>query len=378
MGAVALRYFAGKTLDVQGDTSLNTPGMMTLTLRQPYGVCGAIIPWNIPVLALIMKFAPAMATGNTLVLKTSEKSPLSALYFAKLIQQAGFPPGVINILSGFGRPCGDAIARHMEIRKLGFTGSARTGRAVKIAAAESNLKNVTLELGGKSPLVIFDDADIDRAVPMAANSILFNSGQVCIASSRVYVHAKIADAFTAKMLQAVEQMGHNPDADNSPLSLGTLRGPQADRLQFAHVMRFLDDVPASGGKVLTGGRRDGSQGYFVQPTIIADAREDSRIVKEEIFGPVVAINTFDDDDEVLRLANDTEFGLYASVFTRDLARAVRFAKGFEAGTVGVNVTSPAMAFEAPFGGWKQSGDGREMSQYSLETWTELKTVLIAT
>ncbi|KAL6249570.1 hypothetical protein RBB50_003423 [Rhinocladiella similis] len=372
-GVEILKYLASKALDVSGDSSLNTAGQVNITLRQPFGVCGAIIPWNVPLLMFINKAGPALAAGNTLVLKTSEKSPLSCLKVAQLCQEIGLPKGVINILSGFGRPCGEAIAKHMDIRKVSFTGSAMAGRAVKKAAAESNLKNVTLELGGKSPTVIFEDADLTKAIPASAMSILMNSGQACIASSRVYVHASIADKFTEGMKAAMVQMGKSGD----PLAEGTARGPQADKLQFDRVMSYLKYAKDNNINMPIGGGREGSTGYFIEPTIIANAPEDSKVMKEEIFGPVVCINTFTDEEEVLKRANDTEYGLYASVFTRDVSRALRVAKALEAGSVGVNCTSPTMALDLPFGGWKQSGDGRELSKYATDYWTELKSVFIS-
>ncbi|KAI1614977.1 aldehyde dehydrogenase [Exophiala viscosa] len=368
-----LRYFASKALDVHGESSLNTAGMVNVTFRQPYGVCGAIIPWNMPLLVLICKVGPALAGGNTLVLKTSEKAPLSCLVVARLCKEIGLPKGVLNILSGFGRPCGEAIAKHMDIRKLSFTGSVTTGRAIKKAAADSNLKNVTLELGGKSPLVIFDDADLAKAVPAAAFSILSNSGQACIASSRVYVHANVADTFLEAMKTTMAKIGQPGDAT----AAGTSRGPQADKMQFDQVMSYMSYAKEQGLDIRLGGNRIGSTGYFIEPTIIANAPEESKVVKEEIFGPVVVINTFTDEADVLKRANDTEYGLYASVFTKDISRAMRFAKALEAGSVGVNCTSPTVAIDMPFGGYKQSGEGRELSKHCLDEWTEVKSVYIS-
>ena len=260
----------------------------------------------------------------------------------------------------------------MDIRKLSFTGSVATGKALKKAAAESNLKNVTLELGGKSPLVIFDDADLSKAVSAAALSILLNSGQACIASSRVYVHEAISDNFIAGMKDAMTKFG----AMGNPLE-GSQRGPLADKFQFDRVTEFIKYAKDQKLNIPLGGNRIGSEGYFIEPTIIANAPEDSRVMKEEIFGPVVCVNTFTDEEEVLKRANDTEFGLYASVFTRDISRALRIAKKLEAGSVGINCTSPTSAIDMPFGGWKQSGDGRELSKYSIDAWTELKSVFIA-
>lgn len=322
---------------------------------------------------ITQKLGPALITGNTLVLKTSEKAPLSPLVIAQCCQEIGLPKGVFNILSGFGQPCGEAIARHMDIRKISFTGSTNTGRAIKKAAAESNLKNVTIELGGKSPLVIFDDADIEKAAKASAFSILFNSGQTCVASSRVFVHAKIADEFTMALKGVFAALG----TSNDPLATGTFRGPQADRLQSQRIMEYMNGAKAEGLEIVTGGKRERDTGYFIQPTIIKNAPEDSKVFKEEIFGPVMCLNVFEDEEKVLQSANNTEFGLYASVFTKDISRALRISKKFEAGNVGINCSSPTMTLDMPFGGWKQSGEGRENSKYATDHWTELKSVYIA-
>lgn len=372
LSAQFLRYFSGKAFDVAGDTSLNAKGFVNLTFRQPFGVCGAITPWNVPLLMLVFKVGPALASGNTLVLKSSEKSPLSSLVVGRLAKEIGLPDGVLNILSG-GPVCGEAIAKHMEIRKVSFTGSLRAGRAIKKAAADSNMKNVTLELGGKSPLLVFDDADLDKAVHAAAVSIMLNSGQSCVASSRMYVHESIATQFTEKMKTAM--VDFFPAAD--PLLPGTVRGPQADKAQFNSVMSYLEYAKEKKLSIPIGGGRQGTSGYFIEPTIIANAPEDSRVMREEIFGPVVCINTFTDEKDVLKLANDTEYGLYASVFTKDISRALRIAKSLEAGSIGVNCSSPGMQADMPFGGWKQSGDGRELSRHCTDYWTELKSVFIS-
>lgn len=375
MALTALRYFAGKAWDTHGDSSLNTPGFVNITFRQPFGVTAGITPWNVPVAMILFKLAPALITGNTIVIKSSEKAPLTPLIVAKCCQEIGLPKGVFNLINGYGRPTGEALAKHMDVRKISFTGSAIAGRAIKKAAAESNLKNVTLELGGKSPLLIFPDADLEKAVPAAAMSILLNSGQACIASSRVYVHADIADKFTEAMKTAMTQMGQS----NDPLAAGTMRGPQVDKLQFNRVMDFLNYAKEHNLNMPIGGTSEqhNGSGFYIAPTIISDAPEDSRVMREEIFGPVVCINTFTDEDEVMKRANDTEYGLYASVFTKDISRALRIAKRLEAGSIGVNCTSPTMAWDMPFGGWKASGDGRELSRYAADYWTELKSVFIA-
>ncbi|KAL4861917.1 hypothetical protein BDV12DRAFT_203528 [Aspergillus spectabilis] len=372
-----LRYMAGKATDIQGESSLQTAGFVNVTLRQPYGVCAAITPWNAPVTMLTFKMAPALIAGNTLVVKSSEKAPLTSLYIAKLVREAGFPPGVLNILNGFGRPCGQALASHMKVRKISFTGSVGGGKAVQEAAAKSNLKKVTLELGGKSPLVIFADADLDKAAQGAALSILLNSGQACIASSRVYVHEAVATEFRDRLAKALLEKGANPPGENNPLSPATKRGPQADGLQFARIQQYIQDARNSGTEIVTGGQREGTTGFFIQPTLVWQPPEQSRIMKEEVFGPVQCLTTFSDEKDVLARANDSEFGLYASVYTRDLSRALRFATAFESGNVGVNVTSPMMTHDMAFGGVKQSGQGRELGQHGLDEWTELKTVYFA-
>jgi aldehyde dehydrogenase (NAD+) len=368
---------AGKATDIQGESSLQTAGFVNVTLRQPYGVCAAITPWNAPVTMLTFKMAPALIAGNTLVVKSSEKAPLTSLYIAKLVREAGFPPGVLNILNGFGRPCGEALASHMKVRKISFTGSVGGGKAVQEAAARSNLKKVTLELGGKSPLVIFPDADLDKAAQGAALSILLNSGQACIASSRVYVHEDVAIEFRDRLAKALLKKGANPPGENNPLSPATKRGPQADGQQFARIQQYIQDARNSGTEIVTGGQREGNTGFFIQPTLVWQPPEQSRIMKEEVFGPVQCLTIFSDENDVLARANDSEFGLYASVYTRDLSRALRFATAFESGNVGVNVTSPMMTHDMAFGGLKQSGQGRELGQHGLDEWTELKTVYFA-
>ncbi|KAJ3534992.1 hypothetical protein NM208_g7317 [Fusarium decemcellulare] len=376
LGLVAsyLKYYANKAIDLAGETSLNTPEYLNLSIRQPYGVCAGIIPWNAPLLMLVNKVGPALASGNTIVLKSSEKSPLSSIAFATFCQKVGLPKGVINIITGFGRPCGEALGKHMDIRKISFTGSVATGRAIQKASAVSNLKDVSLELGGKSPLLIFDDASLQKAVPAAAFSMLYNSGQVCMASTRIYVQEGIATKFVEALKQAMSQMG----APGDPTLPETRRGPQVDKLQHDRVLSYLDYAKEEGHQIVLGGNRAGNKGYFVDATIIRDVPENDKLVKEEIFGPVLVINTFTDEAEVLKRANDTEYGLYSSVFTNDLTRAVRVAKALEAGAVGVNCTSPYMPIDLPIGGWKQSGTGgREFGKQCLDSWTQLKSVFIS-
>lgn len=322
---------------------------------------------------LSKKLAPALAAGNTVILKTSEKAPLSSHRVAQMLSEAGFPPGVVNILHGHGLPCGDAIARHMDIRALSFTGSVRTGRAIQKAAAESNFKHLVFELGGKTPAIIFEDADIDQAAQETQNSIMFHSGQTCMANSRVYVHESIAKSFVEKFAAcaSARKLG-------DPLDEATTSGPQADKTQHAAVLRYIEEAKENGGKVLDVQTQmpETDASNFIKPTIFIDHPDSDKLSKEEVFGPVVILNTFKSEEEVLKVANDTEFGLYAAVYTQNLDRALRVARGLESGMVGVNCTSPTGAWDMPFGGYKQSGIGRESLVQSLDDWLETKSVYI--
>ncbi|KAF2280517.1 aldehyde dehydrogenase-like protein [Westerdykella ornata] len=362
-------YFSEAGYNVQGATSVQTPGFINMTLRQPYGVVAAIIPWNVPLLFLANKLAPALIVGNTVVLKSSEKAPLTSCKIATLVQKAGFPPGVINIITGFGNVSGSVLSHHMDVRALSFTGSGRTGRLIQAASAKSNLKQVYLELGGKSPAVIFEDADLQRAVKETAYSIQWNSGQVCMANSRIYVQDTIAEKYIELFKEQWKDV-----AMGNPMEKGTGHGPQADEIQHKTVLKYLEMGKQSGDLLLGGGAPSDREGYYIQPTIFANTPEDATIMKEEVFGPVVNINIFKTEEEVLQKANDTEYGLYASVYTKDIDRALRFAKGLEAGTVGVNCTSPTTGKDMPFGGYKSSGSGREGEPfYSLNNFLETKS-----
>lgn len=358
---------------IQGQASVNTPGYLTMTLRQPFGVVAAIIPWNVPLFFLGHKAAPALITGNTVVLKSSEKAPITCARVAELIVEAGFPPGVFNVLSGHGMPSGAALSSHMDVRALTFTGSSRTGRLIQEAAAKSNLKKVTLELGGKSPALIFADANIEKAVKETSYSLQWNSGQVCMANSRIYVEKSIApkfiEAFT-KQFADVKQ--------GDPTSADVTVGPQADEVQYKNVTSYIEEGKKTSTLALGGkGKLDSTNGYFVEPTVFLDTAEDARIQKEEIFGPVANINTFETEEEAIKKANDTEFGLYASVYTKNIDRAVRVAKALESGYVGVNCTSPVTAKDLPFGGYKTSGQGREGWLHSMNNFLEEKSVIIS-
>jgi aldehyde dehydrogenase (NAD+) len=290
-----------------------------------------------------------------------------------LFKDAGIPAGVLNIINGHGRPAGSALALHPDVRLISFTGSGATGKLIQEYAAKSNLKRVILELGGKSPTIIFDDADIQKAAADTAMSVLFLSGQACIANSRIYVQESIATEYKKAFIQVLSAV-----RAGNPLDPATTHGPQADEIQFKRVSEYLKLAREGKGKIELGGnplKVDGG-GYFIEPTVIADQPEDARTMKEEIFGPVVGINTFKTEAEAIAKAVDTEFGLYSAVYTKDIGRALRVAKKMEAGTVGINVTSPTHAQDMPFGGYKQSGIGREAFGYSVHNYLEIKTVLI--
>ncbi|KAH8925282.1 aldehyde dehydrogenase [Atractiella rhizophila] len=369
-GARHFEYFAGLGESLGGTTSLNTPGHLNFSIRQPFGVVAGIIPWNVPIIMACLKIAPAVAAGNAIILKSSEKAPLTSIHLASLTKEAGFPDGLINVVSGAG-DTGKILAEHMEIRKIAFTGSTRTGRLIQKAAADSNLKNVTLELGGKSPTIVFEDADLEKAVASSVFSLQINAGQICMASTRLYVQETVAEKFLEKYKKSFSNVKHG-----DPLDSSTTMGPMADDIQGRTVASYLD-IGKKEAKVVLGGERvEGLKGHFFQPTIFTEAPETSRINKEEIFGPVLVFHTFKTEEEVIERANDTEYGLYAAVFTKDIDRAMRVAKALEAGSVAINTNSPMHAQDMPFGGWKSSGVGREKSAQALEVWTEVKAIIL--
>lgn len=319
---------------------------------------------------LAWKIGPALATGNTIVLKTAEQTPLSALVFANLIKEAGFPPGVINIITGFGRVAGAAISSHMDIDKVAFTGSTLTGRQVMMAAASSNLKKVTLELGGKSPNIVFNDANLANAISWINFGIFYNHGQDCCAGSRIYVQSGIYDKFIEKFKARALA---NKVGD--PFAADTFQGPQVSKAQYDRIMGYIQEGKKAGATVVTGGERHGNKGYFIQPTIFSDVTEDMKIVKEEIFGPVCTIAKFETEEEVLKAANNTTFGLASGVHTTNLNTAIRVANGIRAGTVWINQYT-ITHHQVPFGGYKESGIGRELGEAALGNYTETKTVSI--
>lgn len=364
------RYYAGWADKVQGKTiPINGP-YFCYTRHEPVGVVGQIIPWNFPLLMQAWKLAPALATGNTVVMKTAEQTPLSALRVGELIVEAGFPAGVVNILSGYGPTAGAAIAYHHDIDKVAFTGSTEVGHLIMEAAAKSNLKRVTLELGGKSPNIVFADANIDAAIQAAHEAIFFNQGQCCSAGSRLFVEAKIYDEFVNRSVEAARQR-----IVGDPFDPNTQQGPQVDQEQFNRVMSYIEAGQREGAQMLYGGDRVGDRGYFITPTVFADVRDEMKIAQEEIFGPVMSIIKFQDVEEVIQRANNTMYGLAAAVWTQDITKAHAIANNVRAGTVWVNCYDVFDA-AAPFGGFKQSGMGRELGEYGLQQYTEIKTVTV--
>ncbi|HET6219214.1 MAG TPA: aldehyde dehydrogenase family protein [Acidobacteriaceae bacterium] len=364
------RYFAGWADKVQGKTIPIDGDFFCYTKHEPIGVVGQIIPWNYPMLMQSWKLAPALATGNTVVMKPAEQTPLSALRIGELIVEAGFPEGVVNLLPGFGPTAGAAIARHMDVDKVAFTGSTEVGRLIMAAAAQSNLKRVTLELGGKSPNIIFEDTDLDAAVEGAHMGIFVNQGQSCCAGSRVFVEEKIYHQFVEKSVARAQQR-----RVGDPLDPNTQQGPQVDQSQFDRVMGYIESGRSDGATLAYGGERVGDRGYFIRPTVFADVQDDMKIAREEIFGPVMSVIAFKDVDEVIARANHTNYGLAAGVWTRDIKKALAVANGVRAGTVWVNCYH-VLDTRAPFGGFKQSGIGRELGEYGLQQYTEVKTVTV--
>jgi aldehyde dehydrogenase (NAD+) len=364
------RYFGGWADKVHGKTIPIDGNFFCYTRHEPIGVVGQIIPWNYPMLMQAWKLAPALATGNTVVMKPAEETPLSALRIGELILEAGFPEGVVNLVPGFGPTAGAAISRHMDIDKVAFTGSTAVGRLIMEAAAKSNLKGVTLEMGGKSPNIIFEDVELDEAVEGAHLGLFSNQGQVCCAGSRVFVEETIYDRFVEKSVARAEKR-----TVGDPFDPKTDQGPQVNQGQFDRVMGYIDSGRNEGATLACGGERVGDRGYFVQPTVFADVQDNMTIAQEEIFGPVMSIIPFKDLAEVVTRANRTVYGLAAGVWTRDIKKAHAVANSLRAGTVWVNCYN-ILDTRAPFGGFKQSGIGRELGEYGLQQYTEVKTVTI--
>jgi phenylacetaldehyde dehydrogenase len=378
-GAVALsadmfRYMAGWATKVTGETlTISTPGNYhAFTVREPVGVVGQIIPWNGPLAMAAWKLAPALATGCTVVLKPAEQTPLTALRLGELIEEAGIPAGVVNIVTGFGPTAGAAIAAHPGVDKVVFTGSTEVGRVI-VQAAAGNLKKVSLELGGKSPVIVFPDADLARAAPGAAQGIFNNAGQVCTAGSRLYAHAKVFDRLLEGIADeaAKIRVGHG-------LSEGTQMGPVISQVQLDRVTGYIEAGKAAGAAIASGGKRIGNEGFFIAPTILTGTSPEMSVVREEIFGPVLCAMRFEDDDldRIAREANDTIYGLAGSIWTRDLSVAHKMARRIRAGRIGVNIHGSVDA-ALPTGGFKQSGWGREKGHEGLHLYTEVKAVIMA-
>ncbi|KAI4486289.1 hypothetical protein M0802_012394 [Mischocyttarus mexicanus] len=364
-----IRYYAGWADKNHGKVIPMDGNFFTYTRHEPVGVCGQIIPWNFPMLMMAWKIAPALATGNVVVLKPAEQTPLTALYIAQLTREAGFPKGVVNVVPGFGK-AGAALVAHNNVDKVAFTGSTQVGQLIQEGAARSNLKRTTLELGGKSPNIILSDANFRHAVETAHSALFFNMGQCCCAGSRTFVEEKIYDEFVEKSAKrAQSRIVGNPFNEN------TEQGPQIDESQMNKIISMIDTGKEQGAKLLTGGNRIGEKGYFVAPTVFADVTDDMTIAKEEIFGPVQQILKFKNIDEVIERANNSDYGLAAAVFTKDIDKANYLIQGLRAGTVWVN-TYNTICPQAPFGGYKMSGHGRELGEYGLQAYTEVKTVIV--
>ncbi len=367
-------YFAGYATKIEGET-IPVPGQMfNYTLREPLGVCGQIIPWNFPLLMAAWKLAPALCAGNTVVLKPAEQTPVTALELGKLIQEAGFPDGVVNIVPGYGETAGAALAAHSGIDKIAFTGSTEVGKLIARAASE-NLTKVSLELGGKAPNIVFADADIEQAVSGAMMGIFFNQGQVCCAGSRLFLDESVKDEFLDRFRTRAEKI-----KVGDPLDKATQMGPQVSCEQLDRIKNYVEIARGEGATVLVGGGSpqlapDFQKGFFFQPTIFSEVKNQMRVAQEEIFGPVASVITFQDEDELIRQANETIYGLSAGIWTRDITRAHRFAKELKAGVVWINTFNMFNA-ASPFGGFKQSGYGREMGKHALELYTHVKSVWV--
>src|SRR5579885_119625 len=371
LAADLFHYMAGWATKIEGSTIPIAGPFLAYTRREPIGVVGQIIPWNFPLLMAAWKLGPALATGCTIVLKPAEQTPLSAIRLGELALEAGLPPGVLNIVTGFGETAGAALAAHPDVDKIAFTGSTEVGKLI-VQAAAGNLKKVTLELGGKSPNLILDDADLDVAIPGAAMAIFFNQGQCCCAGSRLFVHEKVYDQVVAGVAEQARKIKLGPGLDPS-----TEMGPLVSTTQLERVTGFLESGRRQGAKPIVGGKRHGDKGYFVEPTVLVDVKTEMKVYQEEIFGPVVAAVPFKQlDERLLTQANDTIYGLAAGVWTRDVNKAHAIAAKLRAGTVWINCYN---VFDAsmPFGGYKQSGWGREMGHQVLNNYLETKAVCLA-
>ena len=364
-----LRYYAGWADKIEGKTVPVRGSFLSYTLRQPVGVVGQIIPWNFPLLMLAWKWGPALACGNTIVMKPAEQTPLTALRLAEMAMEVGFPAGVINIVNGLGEITGDAMVVHPDIDKIAFTGHVDTAKIIQKRAADT-LKRTTFELGGKSPNIIFADCDLDQAVAGAFHAIYFHCGQCCTAGSRLFVEQKIHQEFVERLAEKAKQRKLG-----DPLDPSTEQGPQVSQEQMDKILGYVKLGEKQGATLLTGGQRVGDKGFFVEPTIFDNVKDDMTIAKDEIFGPVVSVLPFKGTEDLLERANNTTYGLAAGIWTKDIDKAHLFAKGVKAGTIWVNCYH-VVDTTTPFGGFKMSGQGRENGEAALEHYTETKTVTI--
>ncbi|XP_010926057.1 aldehyde dehydrogenase family 2 member C4 [Elaeis guineensis] len=364
-----LRYYAGAADKIHGETLKMSREFQGYTLKEPIGVVGHIIPWNFPSTILFFKVCPALAAGCTMVVKPAEQSPLSALYYAHLAKEAGIPDGVLNVVTGFGPTAGGAISSHMDVDKVSFTGSPEVGRLVMEAAAKSNLKSVSLELGGKSPLIIFNDADVDMAVDLANTAIFFNKGEVCVAGSRIHVQEGIYDEFVKKAAESAKKL-----VVGDPFDPRVNQGPQVDEGQFERVLKYIEHGKREGATLLTGGRPCGDKGYYIEPTIFTDVKEDMLIAQDEIFGPVMSLMKFKTIEEAIERANNTRYGLAAGIVTNDLNIANRVSRSIRAGSIWINCYF-GFDIDCPFGGFKMSGFGKDMGLDAIDKYLQVKSVV---
>jgi len=374
-GAVGvLRYMAGWASKIEGHTrqvSVPIPDsqFFAYTAKEPVGVVAAILPWNVPVMLAAWKLGPALATGCTIVLKPAEETPLATLRLAELVQQAGFPPGVVNVVTGYGESAGHALVAHADVDKVSFTGSVETGKLINRTATDT-LKRVTLELGGKSPIIVLDDADVDAAIAGAAGGIFMNAGQVCVAGSRLYAQRKVFERIVAGLAESAKRVKVGPGFDPA-----SEMGPLVSQAQQSRVLGLVRQGVTEGATIAAGGNTVGRRGFFVEPTVLVNLKNHMRVVQEEIFGPVIAVQRFDDIDEVVTAANDSVYGLGAYVWSRDISKVHQIVPQLRAGTVWINTSAiphPAL----PHGGFKRSGFGRDLGRESLEQFLETKSVLL--